>query len=160
MLTDLILKKRCPVKTCMYHSVVTKSGCCSDYAEDMSLEELAEHKGIPNVSAIFREKNKRIRDINGILLLDEFLDWSDKFTPKKISHTKVNAFYKAAACSNVLKSREITWTMERITKVLSKKLWSKFWEEHKNANIVELHNILGLTKRELQSLTNEYKEKS
>ncbi len=27
----------------MYHSVVTKSGCCSDYAEDMSLEELAEH---------------------------------------------------------------------------------------------------------------------
>jgi hypothetical protein len=126
----------------------------------MSLEELAEHKNIANVSAIFRSKVVAVKAIQGIIVLDEFIRWSENKKKKKlISPTRMSAFFAASRKSSILRSKEIDWSIEKLSKVISRKMWEAFWEEHPNMQRLELNVVLGLTQKEtatlIAELTNE-----
>ena len=158
ILTEQVLKKPCPVKTCAYYSNINATRCCAAEAEDMSLDELQVHKGIgSSLSDLSRMRKQAVKNVSNALLVYHFLQWAQvKPAPtyrKKLKDVLI-AFGTGVTLFYI---EEMEWTYDKLAKVLSKSLWEEFFKTT-NASPREIHDILGMRESRVRQLISCLKE--
>ncbi len=146
----------CPVKTCMYYSVISSTHCCAESAEDLSAEELAAHKGLEQSSIkIFRIKKMAVERVQNALILDEFLRFvSLKPTPYKILSGFVDVLVEYGSRSKVLEIALLEWDFDKFAKCLYQPYWEEFFTLNNSTLKPDISSVLGIKAMHMPKLYN------